>query len=145
MPDILQVIERNKVTGAIRFNWYSTRADGSGADPVALQDLPQWALDQCCGCSVQDPVTEENYDIDIINTTGEFNIPAGAHMVTIKNAGATNVDGMPATATVNGKSMQVGQDTTLKAEYDPATRTYKKVPAIVGNGNGSMVWIIVAR
>lgn len=81
------------------------------------------------------PATAETGTWTHYVTTGAFAIPANTKEIRIYNMGITDtVD-----ADVDGDMLPVGGKFLQEAKYDPSTNTYRRLPAVAGDGNGSTV------
>lgn len=107
----------------------------------AAVPTPDLSLLDCCG-----EVQEGTLTYITEQSTGIINIPAGAYYVNVKVAGVTSSTGSPLVplATIDGMPADIGRDFPLRAVYDYYTKTFKKLPAIIVNGNGAQVWVVYA-
>ena len=81
---------------------------------------------------ITDPLAESAGFV-ILNTTGEISIPAGAYKVFIYSAGFLLPGDDNVLATVNGQDWPPQLPIEIRAELDPTTNRYKRLPAITIN------------
>lgn len=140
---VKKILRHNKKTGEHQLQYLDITTD-----PITVLegvDIPQEAIDYCCACSSanQDVAQYAESIPTTIQTAGPITIPAGACYISVKNAGITSSGGISTSvsATVDGQPFDVNRSENWKGHFDPVAKTFKKLPAMVINGNGNMMWI----
>lgn len=92
-----------------------------------------------------DVYTQRNIEVQRIEQTGNFTIPAGARLVKIENAGEIG-GGLLAVATVNGQNFDVNANPIeFETSTDESAKEVLLSPEYVIRTNGAMIFATVHR